>query len=95
MEEINIKEFFNYLKHYIFGFVVFIVLAVIAVVVYDTMYKTPMYQAQTTVVIAKSDSAEGTAATLNDINASQKLVATYGEIAKSELVLNQVIENLG
>lgn len=94
MEEINIKDFFIYLKKYFFAFVSLIAVAVVGVVVYDTAIKKPIYQANTTVVIAKSDGADGVAATLNDINASQKLVTTYGEIAKSELVLNQVIENL-
>lgn len=94
MEEINIKEFFVYLKKYILAFIVLIVLAVTGVVVYDTSFKKPVYQANTTVVIAKSDGADGVAATLNDINASQKLATTYSEIAKSELVLSQVIENL-
>ncbi len=95
MEEINIRDFFSYLKHYILAFIVVIALAVGGVAVYDNMFKEPIYQAQTTVVIAKSDAMEGTAATLNDISASQKLATTYSEIAKSELVLNQVIENLG
>lgn len=98
MEEINIKDFFSYLKRYILAYIVLVVLAVTGAVAYNIMIKTPVYQARTTVVIAKSDAASfdnSSAATLNDINASQKLVATYGEIAKSELVLNQVIENLG
>ena len=97
MEEINIKDFFSYLKHYILAFVIVIALAVGGVAVYDSMIKEPIYQSNTTVVIAKSDvTLEGSsAATLNDINASQKLATTYSEIAKSELVLNQVIENLG
>lgn len=94
MEEINIKDFFVYLKKYIVVFVALVALAVIGVVIYDTSFKKPIYQANTTVVIAKSDGADGVAATLNDINASQKLATTYSEIAKSELVLNQVIENL-
>ena len=94
MEEINIKEFFSYLKHYIFAFIIMIVLAVAGIVTYDTAFKKPVYQAKATVVIAKSDSNESSAATLNDINASQKLTTTYSEIAKSELVLNQVIERL-
>ncbi|MBR3322292.1 polysaccharide biosynthesis tyrosine autokinase [Candidatus Saccharibacteria bacterium] len=94
MEEINIKDFFSYLKRYILGFVVVIALAVTGVLVYDLNFKKPVYQASTTVVIAKSDSADSSAATLNDVNASQKLTATYSEIAKSELVLNQVVENL-
>ena len=68
--------------------------AVIGVVIYDTAIKKPMYQANTTVIIAKSDGADGAAASLNDVNASQKLVSNYSEFAKSESVLNQVIENL-
>ena len=95
MEEINIKDFFVYLKHYILAFVIFVVLAVGGVLIYDNMFKKPVYRAQTTVVIAKSDGMVDSAATLSDVNVSQKLVSTYGEIAKSELVLNRVIENLG
>lgn len=98
MDEINIKDFFIYLKHYILAFVILIVLAVGGTIIYETMFKQPIYQAQTTVVIAKSDTSDlenNSAASLNDINASQKLVTTYSEIAKSELVLNRVIENLG
>ena len=97
MEEINIKDFFSYLKHYILAFVIVLALAVGGVAIYDSMIKEPIYQAQTTVVIAKNEiTMDGSsAATLNDINASQKLATTYSEIAKSELVLNQVIENLG
>ncbi len=95
MDEINIRDFFSYLKHYILGFIIVLILAVSGVAIYDVMFKKPIYQAKTTVVIAKSDEMEGTAATLNEINASQKLATTYSEIAKSELVLNQVIENLG
>ena len=97
MEEINIKDFFIYLKKYIVAFIAVTVIAVVGVLVYDNSFKKPIYQAQTTVVIAKSGSEtidNSTAATLNDINASQKLVTTYGEIAKSELVLSQVIKNL-
>lgn len=95
MEEINIKDFFSYLKRYIIAFILVTAVAVAGVAVYDIKFKKPIYQAHTAIVIAKSDEASNTAATLNDINASQKLTSTYSEIAKSELVLGQVIENLG
>lgn len=95
MEEINLKDFFSYLRHYIIAFIVAIVVLVGGVAIYDTQIKKPIYQAKTTVVIAKNDAKESSAATLNDINASQKLTATYSEIAKSELVLGKVIDNLG
>ena len=94
MEEINIKDYFIYLKHYIVAFIVVIALAVGGVAAYDIMLKKPVYQAQTTIVIAKSDNTNNAASTLNDVNASQKLATTYGEIAKSELVLNKVVSNL-
>ncbi|MBR3252642.1 polysaccharide biosynthesis tyrosine autokinase [Candidatus Saccharibacteria bacterium] len=94
MEEINIKDFFIYLKRYIWAFVLMILLCVGGILTYDLAFKKPVYQAQTTIVIAKSDNANNAAATLNDVNASQKLTSTYGEIAKSELVLNQVVDNL-
>ena len=95
MEEINLKDFFIYLKHYIIAFVVAIILAVGGVAIYDTQFKKPIYQAKTTVVIANNDEKSSTTTTLNDVNMSQKLTTTYSEIAKSELVLGQVVENLG
>ena len=94
MEEINIKDFFIYLKRYIVAFILMIALAVGGIVAYDVFLKKPVYQANTTIVIAKSENTTNAASTLNDVNASQKLATTYGEIAKSELVLNKVIDNL-
>ena len=94
MEEINIKDFFDHLKGYWLAFIVAIVALVSAVFVYDSAIKTPLYQARTTVVVAQSDTNNNSAATLNDVSASQKLVSTYGEIAKSELVLTKFISNL-
>lgn len=95
MEEINIKDFFIYLKRYIWAFILVTAVAVAGVLTYDLAFKKPVYQANTAIVIAKSDSTNNATATLNDVNASQKLTTTYSEIAKSELVLNQVVENLG
>lgn len=95
MEEINLKDFFSYLKHYIWAFILVTALAVTGVAFYDSVIKKPIYQASTTIVIAKSsDGASNSTTTLNDVNASQKLTTTYSEIAKSELVLNQVVKRL-
>ena len=94
MEEINIKDFFKYLKRYIFVFIIAVALILSGVMIYDLAIKKPIYQSKTTIVIAKSDNNDNAASTLNDINASQKLTSTYSEIAKSELILNQVVSNL-
>ncbi len=95
MEEVNIKDYFSYLKHYIFAFIIAIMIAVSGVLVYDIVIKKPVYTAKTTVVIANSEEGKSTATTLNDVNMSQKLTTTYSEIAKSDLVLNDVINTLG
>ena len=94
MEEIDIKEFFKYLKRYIVAFIIAVGLAISAVLVYDLGFKKTIYQAKTTIVIAKSNSDNNSTTALNDINASQKLTTTYSEIAKSELVLNKVASSL-
>ena len=54
----------------------------------------PEYQTFSTLMIGKSQNYyEGIE--YNDILLSQKLVSTYGEIAKSRTVSNEVIKNLG
>ena len=92
MEEINIKDFLLYLKKYIFIIVILTFLLVFMVTIYDNNFKVPLYKAYTTVVLAKSNEQSSTI-TQNDIVLNQKLVTTYTEIVKSELVLEQVIKN--
>lgn len=94
MEEIDFKDFFSHLKNYIFAFVIVLFLAVGGTIIYDTSFKKPIYQAQTTVVVSSTDTSANKAVTLNDINVSQKLAAEYSVLAKSDLVLNKVIDNL-
>lgn len=94
MEEIDFKDFFSHLKNYIFAFVIVLFLAVGGTIFYDTSFKKPIYQAQTTVVVSSTDTSANKAVTLNDINVSQKLAAEYSVLAKSDLVLNKVIDNL-
>lgn len=94
MEENTIKEFFRYLKRFIAVGVVFVLLALCGVVVYNKVIKKSIYQAQTSVMIIKSSVSDSASGTINDINTSLKLASTYGEIAKSNLVLDQVVKDL-
>lgn len=97
MEEVNIKEFFKYVRKYI------LVIALVAAIfcsfalIYSVYIKKDMYESNTTLVLTKStstvDQTSGTI-TQNDILLNQKLVSTYSELIKSKLVLNQVIEKL-
>ena len=96
MEEINLKDLFDY-----FAKKISIILSVTAVIFtvgvgYTVFFKVPLYHGNTTLILVKKDikNTSGTSMTQNDVVLNQKLVATYSEIIKSRRVLNQVIEQL-
>lgn len=98
MEEINIKDFFNYLKKYIILIILISILLTALVFMYDKTIKTPMYSTYTTIVLVKGDNASITgsseAISQSDILLNQNLVSTYSQIINSKLILKQVIKNL-
>ena len=94
MEELNLKEFFLYLRKYIVLYALILAAALTGTYLYDTEIKTDLYQSKTSVILAQSENSANSTTALNDVNVSQKLTTTYGEVAKSELVLQKVIDNL-
>ena len=96
MEDTNIKEFLTYLKKYIPIFFLVVAIALIGTFFYDKKIKTPVYSSTAKVVLVQQNDNQttSTSAALNDYTVNQKLTSTYTEIAKSELVLNQVIADL-
>lgn len=96
MEEINIRDFLNYLKKYVLVIVVVSLVLIIGVFIYDKSIKKPLYTTYTTIILTKSNEEQtGTTITQNDILLNQKLVETYSKIIKSKLVLEQVISETG
>lgn len=96
MEEINIRDFLNYLKKYVLVIVAVALVLVIGVFIYDKSIKKPLYTTYTTIILTKSNETQtGTTITQNDILLNQKLVETYSKIIKSKLVLEQVISETG
>lgn len=95
MEEINIKDFWEYYKRYLYIVVLVVFLGVLVVFIYDVAFKTPLYSTYTTVLLVKDSTSEDVD-TINqsDVVLNQKLVSTYREIIKSRLVLEQVISRL-
>ena len=98
MEEINIKEFLMYIKKYIGGIIGIALFLAFCMVLYDKLIKVPNYSTYTTIVLVKNeditDITESNTINQNDITLNQKLVATYRQIIKSKLVIEQVINNL-
>ena len=98
MEEINVKDFFDYLKKYLIFIIVVSVIFMSLVFIYDKVIKKPMYTTYTTIVLVKGDNASITgnseAISQSDILLNQNLVSTYSQIINSKLILKQVIKNL-
>ncbi len=94
MEEINLKELFDYIKERMFT-IMAITLAIVALgCVYSSFLKTPMYKSTSTVLLVSDDGTTDTGTTQSDIQLNKSLVSTYSELVKSRTVLKSVISNL-
>ena len=94
MEEINLKEFWNYYKKYLLYILLITVLCAEVMYFYSENVKKPMYSSSAKVVLVKDGETSSDGITQNDINLNQKLVSTYTQIIKSKLVVNRVIQEL-
>ena len=95
MEEINIKDFIDYYKKFLIIVILTMFLCVLAIFIYNVAFKVPVYSTYTTVVLVKDEKSDTTdTISQNDITLNQKLVATYREIILSDLVVEQVINDL-
>ena len=96
MEEINLKEFWDYYKRYLKIIIVVVLVFAILSFGYSKFLKKPMYSTSTTILLVKGDDngVSGDTIDQNDITLNQKLVSTYSQIIKSRLVVNQVIDYL-
>ena len=95
MEEIDLKDFWLYYKKYSLSVIIVCLLFLIATLVYNIAFKTPMYSTSTTLLLVQNESSfNSDTINQNDITLNQKLVSTYRQIIKSRLVLGQVIKSL-
>ncbi|WP_352418244.1 Wzz/FepE/Etk N-terminal domain-containing protein [Proteiniborus sp.] len=97
MEEIELRELFYVIWRRLWIIVLITVLSVAASGVVSYFVLDSEYETFTTLMLSKPTSGVGTNETIqyNDVLLNQKLVSTYGEIAKSRVVSNEVISNLG
>lgn len=97
MEEINLKELFDYIKERILIVIIIMLAVLVAGCVYSIFLKTPMYKSTSRVVLV-SDSGKGsnsnTEYTQSDAQLNKGLVSTYSEIVKSRKIADKVIKNL-
>lgn len=104
MEEINIKDLFEFFLSKIKIVILVTLVAVLVGAVYSLFFQDPVYESTTRLVLTGTTQATGTVnnnqgidggtITQNDLNLNAKLVATYREIIKSKTVLKDVINTL-
>lgn len=95
MEELNLKDLFEYYVGKIWYIILIIIISGSLSVIYSTFFKKPMYRSYTTLVLAGTGTDSSTdGITQSEVTLNQKLVSTYREIMKSRNVINQVIHNL-
>ena len=91
--EIDLKEIFHMLQKRWVLITGITVSALIISAIVSFFILTPIYEASTTMIVNYKQNQESVM-TYNDLQTSQKLVATYTEIVKSELVSDAVINKL-
>lgn len=92
MEEIDLKELFDYMLKEL-GVIILFAVTVLAVGTFYNLYlKTPMYKSSTSIVLASENSSS--TITQTDITINKNLVNTYTEIIRSKAVLKETISYL-
>ena len=94
-QEIDLREFFRSFWNKKGWIISITLLFAVIGAVYSMMFVTPKYTATTTLILASNSSESAdTSITSGELTLNNSLVSTYRELAKSESVLNQVVENL-
>ena len=94
MEEIDLKELFQFMKSKIFTLTIITVAICLIGSIYGLFIQKPMYSSYTTVILGSNESTTNVGITQNDLTLAKSLVDTYAEIVKSRRVLDQVIDEL-
>ena len=92
MEEIDLKELYNYFKSKLPILIIIIFGFCLVGSIYSLFFQTPLFSSYTTIVLSTNENAQ--TITQNDVNLNRNLVDTYAQIIKSRRVLDKVIDNL-
>ena len=94
MEEIDLKELFDFIKKKLGLLIVITVGICLLGCVYGLFIQKPMYKSYTTIILGGNETTASQTITQSDITLNKNLVDTYAEIVKSRRVLEQVIAEL-
>lgn len=96
MEEINIKDLFEYFISKIYLIIIILLIVISIGAFFLAFIQKPKYQAYTTLVLTRinDNTQESGAITQGDLTINRNLVSTYREIIKSRPVLKDTIDTL-
>jgi len=94
-ETIDLREYFEIVKKHMGMIALITILAVTVSAAVSFFVLDPVYETSTTLMVNKAKEDTSRTVETQDIMLSRQLVTTYGEIAKSNVVLNSVIKELG
>ena len=92
MEEIDLKELFDYFKGKYLIILISILVVIVVGNIYTILRRVPIYRSDTTIVLVSEKQGESYNST--ELQMNKNLVGTYSEIIKSRKVLETVIKNL-
>ena len=93
-ETIELREYFEIVRKRLGMIALITLLCLASSAVVSFFVITPTYQTSTTLMVNKAKDDLDRAIDYQDIMLSQKLVNTYGEIAKSKVVMGKVVKRL-
>ena len=93
-ETIDLKEYFYIIKKRAWIIALITVTAMIASGIISFFLLSPVYETKTTLIVNTEQVNETNTITGDQLNVTQKLTLTYGEIIKSRTVIDEVIQAL-
>ncbi|WP_373598239.1 YveK family protein [Paraclostridium bifermentans] len=93
-ETIDLREYFQIIRKRAWIIVLITVLAMVTSGLISFFVLSPVYEANTTLIVNTEQSKETEVLTGDQLNVTQKLTLTYGEIIKSRSVIDEVIKKL-
>ena len=93
-ETIDLKEYFYIIKKRAWIIALITVVAMISSGIISFFVLSPVYETKTTLIVNTEQVNETNTITGDQLNVTQKLTLTYGEIIKSRTVIDEVIQAL-
>lgn len=93
-ETISLQEIFETIKKRLAMIILIVILAVAASAVYSYFLVTPVYKANTQILVNQSQDRTAQSFTRGDIETNLALIKTYSVIMKSPTILQEVVNKL-